>query len=95
MLKKGKKRFSVTVDADVLDYVTETLKERDYPFGALSHYLNDCLTDLAEYLNTGTTRNVDAFLQLEASRVGIKEALEMRGLKVTNWSEDDLKPWRK
>lgn len=95
MLKKGKKRFSVTVDADVLDYVTDTLKEREYPFGSLSHYLNDCLVDLAEYLDSGSTHNVDVYLQLEASRVGIKEALEQRGLKVTKWTDDELKPWRR
>jgi len=95
MLKKGKKRVSITVDAEVLDRVTETLKERDYPFGSLSHYFNDCLTDLDEYLETGRRHDGDAILELEISRIGLKAAMEERGMKVIQWSDDDLRPRRR
>lgn len=92
MLKKGKKRISITVDAEMIDRVTETLKERDYPFGSLSHYFNNCLADLDEYLDCGQRNSVDALLELEISRVGLKEAIEGRGLKVIQWSDEDLRP---
>ena len=95
MLKKGKKRISITVDAERLSFITKTLEERDYPYGSLSHYLDDCLADLHEYLGAGDRHNVDAILELEISRVGLKAALEQRGAKVIQWDEDDLKPRRR
>jgi len=95
MLKKGKKRISITVDAECLASVTATLEERGYPFGALSHYLDDCLADLSEYFETGQTHNVDPILELEISRVGLKAAVEQRGMRVIEWAPDDLNPRRR
>ncbi len=95
MLKKGKKRVSISVDAENLDRVTSLLQELGYPYGSLSHYLDDCLADLGEYLDNGQRHNVDAILELEISRVGLKAALEQRGAKVIQWDDEDLKPRRR
>ena len=96
MLKKGKKRISITVDAECLSRVTTLLEERDYPYGSLSHYLDDCLAELDEYLEDGRrSGDIDSLLNLEVSRVGLKAAIEMRGMKVIQWDDEDLKPRRR
>lgn len=94
MLRKGKKRVSITVDAELLDRVTSALDDLGYPFGALSHYLNDCLAKLDDYFHPGD-HDINPILELEISRVGLKAACEKMGMTVIQWSPDDEKPRRR
>ncbi|ALC16659.1 hypothetical protein DSOUD_1887 [Desulfuromonas soudanensis] len=65
MAKQGKKRVSITVNAEQFDRVSELLRERDFPVGYLSFYLNRCLTDLDDYLGCEPHEDMTALEELK------------------------------
>jgi hypothetical protein len=92
MLKKGKKRISITVDEENLERVSQYFKDRDYPHGSLSFYLDCCLHSLDTYLEHGfVDPTEDPVLELEVSRIGVKEALKQRGMTFINFTEADFR----
>jgi hypothetical protein len=50
MAKQGKKRVSITVNAERFDRVTSLIEKEGYPVGYLSYYLDRCISDLEDEL---------------------------------------------
>jgi len=96
MLKKGKKRVSITVDEETLDNVNQLLKDKGYPHGSLSFYLDCSLYSLLSYLESGfVDPTMDPTLELEVSRVGVKEAMKQRGMTFLNFTDADFRSRRR
>lgn len=64
MAKQGKKRVSITVDAERFDRVSSILDEKGYPRGYLSFYLDRCIEDLEDYF-TGEPQPLSALQDLK------------------------------
>lgn len=89
---KGKKRMCLTLSADTYDQVALLLKEKDYPNGSLSYYVDRCILQLFAYLEKNpdiTIDDIKPLFELEISRLGLVGALR---LFHPNMEITDIKP---
>lgn len=91
-IAKGKKRMCLTLSADTYDQVASLLKEKDYPNGSLSYYVDRCILQLYAYLDKNpeiTIDDIKPLFELEISRLGLVGATR---LFHPSWEITDISP---
>lgn len=88
-----KKRVMITVDADKWEMIQKSLKDKGYPLGSMSYYLNRCLGQLGTYLRGEGLDDHMSLFELEAMRVGEEDAALSQGwdILVDERKEDEGK----